>query len=73
MIEGYIETHPVFTRQELMDSCGDTQNNANLLYRAKRAGKVASNLHANQELDEARRDGGESPGSVSDGILLLIA
>ena len=42
MIEGYIETHPVFTRQELMDSCGDTQNNANLLYRAKRAGKVAS-------------------------------
>ena len=42
MIEGYIETHPVFTRQELMDSCGDTQNNANLLYRAKRAGKVIS-------------------------------
>lgn len=42
MIEEFLETHPVFTRQELMSCCGDTQNNANLLYRAKRAGKVIS-------------------------------
>lgn len=40
MIEEYIENHPVFTRKELMDSCGKTQNNANLLFRAKKAGKV---------------------------------
>lgn len=42
MIGSYIEEHPVFTRQELMDSCGNTQNNANLLFRAKKAGKVVS-------------------------------
>ncbi len=40
MIEDYIENNPVFTRRELMDGCGDTQTNANLLSRAKKAGKV---------------------------------
>lgn len=42
MIEDYIENHPVFTRQGLMDSCGSTQANANLLSRAKKVGKVVS-------------------------------
>lgn len=42
MIEEFIENHPVFTRQELLDACGDNQTNSNLLSRAKKSGKVVS-------------------------------
>lgn len=41
-IRDFLETHDVFTRAELMEICGDTQANANLLMRAKKAGKVVS-------------------------------